>query len=75
MLNGKQIETMAITMNDLREDWQRAKKAMVAQLDLMHRDPVFPDVNLSQVAREQIINHIGRAISEYDALLADYPPA
>ena len=75
MVNGKQIETMAITMNDLREDWRRAKKAMVAQLDLMQRDPVFPDVNLSQVARERIINHIGRAISEYDALLAEYPPA
>jgi hypothetical protein len=64
---------MTITMNDLRQDWLFAKKALVAQLDLMQRDQAFPDISLSQAERERIEDHIRKAINEYEALLEEYP--
>ena len=66
---------MAITINDIRQDWQRAKEALVGQLNLMERDPIFPDASLSPVERERIADHIRKAIAEFDALLAEYPSA
>lgn len=61
-----------MTIANLRDDWGRARAALVEQLTLMERDPVFPDANLAPGQRERIADHIRNAISEYDALLAEH---
>jgi hypothetical protein len=76
MLTGKHpTGTKGMTIANLAEDWRRAREALVDQLALMERDPIFPDANLSPDGRDRIADHLRNAISEYDALLAEYPDA
>ena len=64
-----------VTLKDLAEDWIKARAALKQQLKMLETDPVFPQAELSDDARKAIASRITAAISEFNALLKEFPPA
>ena len=59
----------------LRADWEVAKGALVAQRELMERDPVFLDATMAAEQKRKLLDQLNRLISEYDELLREYGTA
>ncbi|HKF61868.1 MAG TPA: hypothetical protein VKB42_10945 [Dongiaceae bacterium] len=59
----------------LRADWEVAKGALVAQRELMERDPVFLDATMAAEQKKKLLDRLNRLISEYDELLREYDTA
>ena len=63
------------TLKDLAEDWIKARSALKQQIKLLESDPAFPQLGLSEEARDAIALHLKSAVAEYDALLKENPNA
>ena len=63
------------TLKDLAEDWIKARAALKQQLKMLENDSVYPQAGLSEDARKTIAARINTAISEFNALLKEFPPA
>jgi hypothetical protein len=46
-----------------------ARDALQSQLDLMDRDPVFPDMNWTAPQRAEFATHLRAAIDHYEQML------
>jgi hypothetical protein len=56
----------------LREDWEVAKAALMAQRELAERDPGFPDALMGREARRKFLARLNKLISEYEGLLREF---
>ena len=64
-----------MTLKDLAEDWIKARAILKQQIKMLESDPVFPQAELSEEARKAIANRLNKAISEFNALLKEFPHA
>jgi hypothetical protein len=63
---------MPITIVDLVEDWKRSRDAHQDQVNLMDRDPIFPDATLSSTQRNSLRSQMKLLIARYDELIIQY---
>lgn len=63
---------MTGSIADLVQDWKRSKDALQDQVNLMDRDPVFPDATLSPAQRNSLRSEIELIIHRYDQLILQH---
>ncbi|NTH65308.1 hypothetical protein G6L33_15735 [Agrobacterium rhizogenes] len=63
---------MPTTIADLAEDWKRSRDALQDQVNLMDRDPIFPDATLSPAQRNGLRSQVQLLITRYDELIIQY---
>ena len=62
-----------VTLKDLAEDWIMARAALKQQIKMLESDAAFPQAELSEDVRNAIAARINIAISEFNALLKEFP--
>jgi hypothetical protein len=64
---------MAVTINDLKQDWERAHAALQQQLDLFESGAM--GLTLTADQKKSTVTHLKAAIAEYAALFKEYGSA
>jgi hypothetical protein len=62
-----------VTLKDLAEDWIKARAALKKQIKMLESDAAFPQAELPEDVRNAITARINIAISEFNALLKEFP--
>jgi hypothetical protein len=62
-----------VTLKDLAEDWIKARTVLKQQIKLLETTPGFPQAGLSEDVRKAVAARIHKAISEFNALLKEFP--
>ena len=62
-----------VTLKDLAEDWIKARTALKQQIKMLESDLVSSQAGLSEDVRSAIAARIHKAISEFNALLKEFP--
>ena len=60
---------MAVTIDDLAQDWRRARDALTDQLRLISEDPIFPAAGQSDADRRAMVQELELLVARYDNLL------
>ncbi|NTG68246.1 hypothetical protein [Rhizobium rhizogenes] len=63
---------MPTTIADLAEGWKRSRDALQDQVNLMDRDPIFPEATLSPAQRNGLRSEIELIIHRYDQLILQH---
>jgi hypothetical protein len=62
-----------VMLKDLAEDWIKARAALKQQIKMLESDAACPQAELSEDVRNAIAARINIAISEFNALLKEFP--